>query len=422
MTILLIFSKFYFLSCTKLIEIFYLYSMKAFYNLLLLLLLLLSCSNSSNYSQTIDNKDLFVVDIDKAEKKDLLHLSTLFKNVKCIPLELTDNSQIGSISKVLVYNDHIYVLDHSTAKSLFVFDNEGRFIRRIGNLGTGPGEYTEINDFTIDYDQGNIIITDYGKLLIYDILTGKHKNTVSLQYVSTIINIQYFNNKVYSNLLEYPNVEEGCLLQSIDMLSGKQDRKFLKANEHNKGWNGLYKVEPGYFIPSIDPPHLFRQIFMDTVFSITTQGLSPYFVIKSKDLVSEKDIKSIENSDNPLQLILALGRKHRIFRINSYFERDNFLYFTYIKDNNYFVTHDKSTNKTQVVKNIFNDLLYEKKSIPYLKVVFYDKSGVYECVHAQFLTHFLEENKGYIIDNKVKDKIKNIDEDSNPILFYYEFK
>ena len=395
--------------------------MRVFYTFLLLSLLF-SCNSTSNYSQTIENKNLFVVDIDKAEKKDLLYLSTLFKNVKCIPLETTDNSLVGAISKILVYKGYIYVLDHSIAKSLFVFDNDGRFIRKIGSRGRGPGEYNEINDFTIDYDHGNIIITDYGKLLIYDILTGKHKNTVSLQYISTIINIQYFNNKVYSNLLEYPNEKEGCLLQSIDLLSGKQDAKFLKANEHNKGWNGLYKVEPGYFIPSIDPPHLFRHIFMDTVFSITTQGLSPYFVIKSKDLVSEKDIKSIENSDNTLQLILSLGKKGRIFRFNSYFERNNFLYFTYIKENNYFVAHDKRTNKTQVIKNTFNDLIYGKKSIPSFKVVFYDKSGVYECIHAQFMSRFLEEYKGEIINNAVKDKIKNIGEDSNPILFHYEFK
>lgn len=44
-------------------------------------------------------------------------------------MELTDESIIGYIQKLIVYKGRIYILDTQTS-SLFIFDMEGRFYQR----------------------------------------------------------------------------------------------------------------------------------------------------------------------------------------------------------------------------------------------------------------------------------------------------
>jgi hypothetical protein len=50
-----------------------------------------------------------------------------------------------------MHKEYIYLMDvlHLN-KSLFVFDTTGTFVRKIGNTGGGPGEYSKLVDFDVD--------------------------------------------------------------------------------------------------------------------------------------------------------------------------------------------------------------------------------------------------------------------------------
>ena len=108
------------------------------------------------------------IDIKLEEFKRNLDISS-FYNAQFIPLELTKNSIIGQIDKIIVHDSLIYVLDIQKAKKLFVFNMQGKFIRSISERGKGNGEYLILTDFDIAEDKIYISSRGDNKMLIFNL-------------------------------------------------------------------------------------------------------------------------------------------------------------------------------------------------------------------------------------------------------------
>ena len=409
---------------------------KSFYLFIILPLLFFSCVGESNNKgnkdiiQTIINNDYFVVDLDSPEYKDSICFSSFFKSVTCFRLDdKNEKSLIGKVNKFIAFNEKLYVLDSHIAKSLFVFNRDGKFVRKIGNLGQGPGEYTGIYDFTINFDQNEIILLDSHKILFFD-LEGKYLRSFNIKkdYYSSINSIQYCNGFLYSCI--FPIAEkkkEDYLLQSINMNNGVVVNNFLKSDVHNKGFNGAFKSD--YFLSKLVPPYLFRHIFMDTIFSITEKGMFPYIALMSKDLTINKDIEMQKNFDpySFPEFLINLNTKNKIFLISNFFETLDYFYFQYRKSMNdnglVYVFFDKNRKTIQQSSVLRNDMVFKSGQpfVPY-RFIFYDQKGVYEVIEDRRFNDFLP----FLWEKKLKepfnDQLKGLNEDSNPVIFYYEFK
>ena len=86
-------------------------------------------------------------------------LTPFIDSIKYVKLELTDESLIGSIDKIVIFEELIYILDIQT-KSLFVFNMDGKFSHKISKIGQGPGEYIQLDFFDIDRENKHIVLTD----------------------------------------------------------------------------------------------------------------------------------------------------------------------------------------------------------------------------------------------------------------------
>jgi hypothetical protein len=89
-----------------------------------------------------------------------LNTSQVIDTIKFIPLETNDNNMIGSVSKIIKYDDKYIIMDNKMAKKLYVFDKEGKFLYSIGRSGKGPGEYSRLMDFTVDEKEGCLYLID----------------------------------------------------------------------------------------------------------------------------------------------------------------------------------------------------------------------------------------------------------------------
>lgn len=127
----------------------------------LALLSLFACNSERNeiselidFEEAISNSEAF--DIKK-------HVS----KVRYIALETNEDCFLADLRKIAISDDYILVLDFES--NLFQFSLSGQFIRRIGMLGKGPGEYTYITDFVVDDSFENIYVNTLGFLYTYDI-------------------------------------------------------------------------------------------------------------------------------------------------------------------------------------------------------------------------------------------------------------
>ena len=90
---------------------------------------------------------------------DSFDIASLHQDYALIPLQLTNSSTVGMIDKVAFSDSIVFVLDCRTATGLFAFNaKDGTFIKRIGDIGNGHGEYRELHDFSIDEERKCIYV------------------------------------------------------------------------------------------------------------------------------------------------------------------------------------------------------------------------------------------------------------------------
>jgi hypothetical protein len=117
-------------------------------------LFLASCSEKKS------DKDIRVIDIaGSLGKGRIIPLSEIAGEVTYIPLETTDSSLVGRISSIFYENNQIYIV-HSSG-TISIFDENGKFIRKINRKGNGPQEYVNtppLGMLEIDKNNGNLIV------------------------------------------------------------------------------------------------------------------------------------------------------------------------------------------------------------------------------------------------------------------------
>ncbi len=133
-------------------------------NLLSAVIAIIFFTNCNGKPKTAETEILIPDDvqrivIDNPDNMEHIDISPFLDSVKYVKLELTDESMIGKIRKLSVYKDRIYIMDDKVS-TLFVFDINGKYQSKISKLGQGPGEYTYLDFFDIDYDNEQILLTD----------------------------------------------------------------------------------------------------------------------------------------------------------------------------------------------------------------------------------------------------------------------
>jgi hypothetical protein len=151
----------------------------------------------------------------------------LFDEIEYTTLETTDQSLFGAIDKLIVDDDFFFILDKAMKKKIFVFAKDGSFIRTIGNIGKGPGEYTNIEDFTIDEVTKNVIVLCFPSTIIIYNPKGQFISQTKLTPSALLWNIC--------------NYKDGYLLSANHQSVLTGDEAFLVFN-YDKNFNLREKI------------------------------------------------------------------------------------------------------------------------------------------------------------------------------------
>lgn len=147
-----------------------------------------------------DNKLAANIPLQKGNTETIKDIRDLFTLVDKIELECTDACLITQIKRIFATDSFIIVLDEKDPLPM-VFNRQGKFIRKIGRIGRGPGEI-ESNDWT-DADDSMIMVLTFPNMVInqytYDNRFVRDINLLSRNLFYTVFH--YYNNSVYLNHL-----------------------------------------------------------------------------------------------------------------------------------------------------------------------------------------------------------------------------
>jgi len=98
-------------------------------------------------------------------------LSGIASDIGYIKLDNSPEAFIGELGKYRITDDYL-LIEERTTNSLLLFDRSGGFIRKISRSGKGPGEYGQLQDFTVD-SEGKFIYLLTQKRIITCQITGE---------------------------------------------------------------------------------------------------------------------------------------------------------------------------------------------------------------------------------------------------------
>jgi len=134
-----------------------------YYLFILIALCLFSCGRKSHQDNKIETISI------NGNIKQTLNFSSFVDTIEFIPLETNEENLIGKVNRIIYKNGKYYLrtTQGMINGKLSVFDKAGKYLWGLNKRGQGPGEYEELDDFSLT-DSGNIVIPTYKRIITYD--------------------------------------------------------------------------------------------------------------------------------------------------------------------------------------------------------------------------------------------------------------
>lgn len=398
-------------------------------NCMFIILAFVMCISCGSYNTATMYADADTISIDGATRCDSLIFSDFFKAPKVVLLETKPECVVQNIRSLEIYKEDIYILD-DRANKLYIFDGNGKFKRTISSPGRGHGEYMKLADFSIDRTKEIIYLLDEATDEILKFSLNDYKFLSSIKAVQNgylTYCMQEIGGKIYlnrSSVLEKEKYE----LREIDERNGKQVGKFLKSDDYNHGWNFPLSLEHSNFYSKNSQSPKYIGLFSNLIMNVTADGVSAAYIVDSRKFVNKDEVLMMQRvAEGKLEKIDFSGiySQKRIHQISRFIESPSNVFFQYLEGNerNYLV-YDKASGKTKTSSLFMNDYVSDKNMIP-MDFCYSDERGVVALLKPCFMPHFIK----YIIDGgKMRTHLDNysrlmkLNKDSNPVLFFHEYK
>lgn len=323
-------------------------TMRTFLYVFISTILLISCN--PRIDNNLVQEEAIKISIPKLNS-NVIRYSEIFDSVKIVRLETNNNSLIGRIDKLLHYSDKFFILDRNMARSIFVFNADGKFLCKIGKLGKGPGEYFEPRDIAIDPFRDNIIVYDNFKrrLLFYD-FEGQFIEDIQLDFFIGSFSILDENQIAlyFDNLENNIPFNDSYNLQIINR-KGKTKYKTLKYNDiitiSNSTKVFFYKTQDAL---------LLSPDYSNTIYSVQEKLLIPKYVIDAGQSIPDE----LFEGKSAKEFASALKGTDYIL-LDSYIETPNHLVFSMVLKKNgmiYNGFYSKTTQKLFCGNLYINDV------------------------------------------------------------------
>ena len=147
----------------------------AFLLYIILLIIITGCRGDGKQS----TNDIITVDVTKSFPQKELILQD-FMDVEYIVLETNDEFLNQGIM-MAIGKEIIAVKNIVRDGDIFIYNRNGKALRKINRMGQGGEEYISINSIMLDEDKEEMFVNDTQKILVYDFY-GKFKRSFNFPY------------------------------------------------------------------------------------------------------------------------------------------------------------------------------------------------------------------------------------------------
>ncbi|MDR0995556.1 MAG: 6-bladed beta-propeller [Tannerella sp.] len=375
-------------------------------------LLASSCNRGKDGEQLL--KIPFAQAVDKAEDFPLSHLAL---SLEYVPLETIDSSLISHIQSVRATKDFFFVRD---IKGLLQFDRHGKFLRRIGSQGKGPGQYTFLKAVAVNEKAGLLYLYVYmqQKALVYD-FKGNFLREIP---VPDNHGLRLLNDSILTAVLSDRSGGMGAGGLELANLQGKTLKKFPCEDAHTQKHGDAFLEMVGFTtqLYRFGGNLFYKYGYGDTVCQVTPKALLPRYVVEAGKYALPPE----------LRYDMMNGDAERFSKETSQYMRMGFMEFTdyvlmpYTGWGNLFGTepfrlavYNKKTGNCFSVKGdtLPNDMDHLQPFYPDLAID--DNSALMICPAAKLFARIQKLPK-----NRVPPVLQKLKEDDNPILLLVHLK
>ncbi len=245
--------------------------------------------------------------------------------------EIGDSVVYLTFSSDIVFNRIIHAeyteqyIFLGTSDGILKYDWAGSLLKKIGQLGQGPGEYLYCNSFSVDNVNNYIYVWSRPEIKVFT-FDGEYVKTIKTENTDAI-KLSYVNDRIYLfSLIPADPYQPADLWTMLDTLGNKLSHK---PNTDVK-FSGKGMTYNGNFIYQYNSRLGYWNHYNDTIFTISDTSVEPGYIwnFGSYKLTPEKNVSEDDRSCISPKIIL---------------EADRFLYINYSQNRKRFLCmYDKA--------------------------------------------------------------------------------
>lgn len=380
-----------------------------------LVIFLVACT--SRTEQTSPTYTDIQVDVDQvSEEYDFSPF--LEDGMKVFKLETNDSCLVSKVGQ-FAYVDNVLYIAEELEQTVYLFDSNGNFLKRIGKKGQGPGEYGRLGKFQVKGDQIYILDKmDGARICVYDIPSGKGT------YLYPNGDYQFEDFHIVGNdmylVCNNRKSEQGYYnLIKVNMNSG-QTACFLPfdktLSEHRSHW-GLHN-----YVSQYGDELLMICSNNDTIYQIDSNNPCPRYAVRFSKRTLPKESRTKEGTDIMIEA-MEKGYIDGISKINNF---GRFFIAEYGDNSIKSLIYNKDNGIIAAIAEVLtlnkwgNLYLWEYVLTGNKDFVVVEQADMFKACWEQ------RYSKGKFASEKDREKIydiyKRTKEDDNPIVYIFKLK
>ena len=369
--------------------------------LAMILLMVTGCGGGGEQSS-----DFITIDVTKSYPTKELILQD-FMDVEYVAFETNDDFLNQGVVRG-IGKEIIPVRNRLEDGDLFIYDRNGKALRKINRKGQGGEEYLYINEIIVEEDNNEIFINDAGKTIVYD-LYGNYRRSIRYTGENMSHTIYNFDKE---NLIHVSmdregrqqhtviSKQNGSIVKTIE-IPYKEVKSTILSRTLDNGMIAATVYNYRSIIPNQNS-FILTESSSDTIYRF----LPDYSIIPF--MARTPSIQSME----PEVFLLPLMFTERYYFMECWRKE----WGNNPKINLMYDKQEKSTYTITIINGDFSTKRYVEIKFAAInnEIAFWQTLEAYELVEAY--------KKGEIKDGKLKEIASKLNEEDNPVIMLVKYK